>query len=95
VLFYQATLWRFLLGTPAYNLDPDNNPITQRHRIAEKFVSWSDETPSLDIILEAITLYWVTNTFPTSIWNYREVSIAPAEVSSSSSDYHAMVDTSL
>ncbi|TKA68166.1 hypothetical protein B0A49_06294 [Cryomyces minteri] len=39
--------------------------------IGEKFRDWSDTTPSLDQILEAITLYWLTETFPRAIYPYR------------------------
>lgn len=43
-------------------------------RIGEKFLVWSDEDPSIDTILDDITLYWLTSTFPRSIYTYREVS---------------------
>lgn len=42
-------------------------------RIGEKFIEWSDETPSLDEILDDITLYWFTETFPRCIYAYRPV----------------------
>ena len=45
-------------------------------RIGEKFLDWSDEDPPLDVILEAVILYWLTETFPTSIYSYRQVRIA-------------------
>lgn len=34
---------------------------------------WSHDetTPSLDTILANITLYWITRTFPTSLYHYR------------------------
>ncbi len=39
----------------------------------EKFLVWSDPstTPSLDQILGNISLYYLTETFPTSIYHYR------------------------
>jgi hypothetical protein len=40
-------------------------------RIGEKFISWSDDTPPLDTILADVTLYWLTRTFPTSLYHYR------------------------
>jgi len=49
-----------------------SNPLALLAWIGEKFILWSDETPSLDIILESVTLYWLTETFPTSIYPYRE-----------------------
>jgi Fe-S-cluster formation regulator IscX/YfhJ len=49
--------------------------VAQMHiyRIGEKFRDWSDTTPSLDKILEAVTLYWLTSTFPRAIYPYRAV----------------------
>ncbi len=43
------------------------------YRIGEKFLDWSDDEPPLDTILRAVTLYWLTDTFPTSIYSYRQV----------------------
>ena len=42
-------------------------------RIGEKFLDWTDEELPLDSILIAVTLYWLTETFPTSIYSYRQV----------------------
>jgi hypothetical protein len=42
-------------------------------RIGEKFQEWTDETPSLTKILDSITLYWFTESFPRCIYTYREV----------------------
>ncbi|OBT38672.1 hypothetical protein VE00_11120 [Pseudogymnoascus sp. WSF 3629] len=49
-----------------------SNPIALLAWIAEKFIDWSDKTPPLDTILESVSLYWLTETFPTSIYPYRE-----------------------
>ena len=43
------------------------------YRIGEKFLAWTDDDPPLDTILGAVTLYWLTETFPTSIYQYRQV----------------------
>lgn len=43
-------------------------------RIGEKFLEWTDETPSLHEILASVSLYWLTDTFPRAIYPYREVS---------------------
>lgn len=40
-------------------------------RIGEKFLEWSDQTPSLDEILTNVSLYWFTNSFPRSIYPYQ------------------------
>lgn len=51
-----------------------SNPLALLAWIGEKFCEWSDHDPSLDTILEAVTLYWLTETFPRAIYTYREVS---------------------
>lgn len=50
-----------------------SNPISLLAWIGEKMLAWSHDetTPSLDIILANITLYWITHTFPTSLYHYR------------------------
>ena len=48
------------------------NPLALLAWIGEKFLEWTDEDPSLDTILEAISLYWFTETFPRCIYPYRE-----------------------
>jgi microsomal epoxide hydrolase len=47
------------------------SPLALLAWIGEKFLEWSDETPDLHVILEAVTLYWLTDTFPRSIYTYR------------------------
>jgi microsomal epoxide hydrolase len=42
-------------------------------RIGEKFLEWTDESPSLDTILTNISLYWFTGGFPTSLYPYRQL----------------------
>lgn len=43
------------------------------YRIGEKFLQWSDTSPPLDDILDSVTLYWFTDSFPRSIYPYRQV----------------------
>jgi len=50
-----------------------SSPVALLAWIGEKFLVWSDEDPDLDKILESVTLYWLTETFPTSIYPYRAV----------------------
>jgi microsomal epoxide hydrolase len=50
-----------------------SSPIALLSWIGEKFLAWSDEDPELEKILESVTLYWLTETFPTSIYPYRGV----------------------
>lgn len=48
-------------------------PLPRSIRISEKFLSWSDTdtSPSLELILSNITLYWLTGTSSTSLYHYR------------------------
>lgn len=49
------------------------SPIALLAWIGEKFLAWTDQDPSVDTILESVTLYWLTDTFPTAIYSYRAV----------------------
>ena len=51
-----------------------SSPIALLAWIGEKFLAWTDKDPSVDTILESVTLYWLTDTFPTVIYSYRAVS---------------------
>lgn len=48
---------------------------TATHRIGEKFLEWADDPIAPDDILESVTLYWLTETFPRAIYAYRQVSV--------------------
>ncbi|KAG9188544.1 microsomal epoxide hydrolase [Alternaria panax] len=50
-----------------------SNPLALLAWIGEKFLHWTDEDPSLDTILTDISLYWFTESFPRSIYPYREL----------------------
>ncbi|KAK5102725.1 hypothetical protein LTS08_003525 [Lithohypha guttulata] len=50
----------------------DSSPIALLAWIGEKFITWTDTTPSLEQILDSITLYWFTHSFPRCIYPYRE-----------------------
>jgi microsomal epoxide hydrolase len=52
-----------------------SSPLALLSWIGEKFLQWTDDdtTPSLNTILESVTLYWFTETFPHSIYPYREL----------------------
>lgn len=47
------------------------SPLALLAWIGEKFLEWSDEDPALDTILESVSLYWFTHTFPRCIYPYR------------------------
>lgn len=54
------------------------SPVALLAWVGEKFLEWSDEDPRMDEILTSLTLYWVTSTFESSIYMYKDVSLAPA-----------------
>ncbi|TKA36752.1 hypothetical protein B0A54_11622 [Friedmanniomyces endolithicus] len=41
-------------------------------KVGEKFLQWSDESPPVDEILDSVTLYWFTDSFPRAIYPYRQ-----------------------
>jgi hypothetical protein len=41
-------------------------------RVGEKFIQWTDKTPPIDDILDSVTLYWFTESFPRAIYGYRQ-----------------------
>ena len=49
------------------------SPLALLAWIGEKFLDWTDHDPSLEDILESVTLYWLTNCFATSLWPYRQL----------------------
>lgn len=51
----------------------DSSPVALLAWIGEKFLSWSDDDPSLDQILESVTLYWFTQSMSRGIYPYRGV----------------------
>lgn len=48
------------------------NPVALLAWIGEKFLDWPDGPLPLYTILESVSLYWFTETFPRSIYHYRE-----------------------
>lgn len=56
-------------STPLQKPKPNTFPF----RIAEKFDTWTDETPPLDDILDSVTLYWHTQSFARCIFPYRHL----------------------
>lgn len=49
------------------------SPLALLAWIGEKFLEWVDEPLSRDQILDGVTLYWLTSTFPRSIYPYRQL----------------------
>lgn len=50
-----------------------SSPVALLAWLAEKFLEWTDADPSTEDILEKVALYWFTETFPSSIYPYREI----------------------
>ena len=50
-----------------------SNSISLLAWIGEKFLSWSDEDPPIDVILESVSLYWFTDCAATSLYPYRHL----------------------
>jgi len=49
------------------------SPLALLAWLGEKFLAWTDRDPPLEDILRAVTMWWITGTFPTSIYAYREI----------------------
>lgn len=47
----------------------DGKNFLNNHR---RFLQWTDESPSIDDILDSVTLYWFTDPFPRAICPYRQ-----------------------
>ncbi|GME56369.1 Alpha/beta hydrolase fold-1 [Neofusicoccum parvum] len=47
------------------------SPLALLAWIGEKFWTWTDAPPSVADVLDSVSLYWLTATFPTSIYTYR------------------------
>ncbi|GFG15833.1 putative epoxide hydrolase [Aspergillus lentulus] len=50
-----------------------SNPLSLLAWVGEKYLEWSEEDPDLHTILETVTLYWVTQTLPSSLYHYRQL----------------------
>ncbi|KAH7133922.1 Alpha/Beta hydrolase protein [Dactylonectria macrodidyma] len=49
-----------------------SSPLALLAWIGEKYLTWTDATPSMDEILSSVTLYWLTETFARAIYPYRQ-----------------------
>ncbi|KAJ5161109.1 Isopenicillin N synthase [Penicillium capsulatum] len=78
-----ARMQEFRMMGAGYMVEHGTRPSTIGHAIStspmallawvgEKFLEWVDEPLPLDHILESITLYWLTETFPRSLYSYRQ-----------------------
>lgn len=49
-----------------------SSPIALLSWVGEKMIQWTDKTPAIDEILDSVTLYWFTQSFPRAIYPYRQ-----------------------
>ena len=62
-----------------------SSPLALLAWIGEKFLVWSDVDPSLETILESVTLYWFTESMGRGIFPYRGVSVSSCYIEGASS----------
>ncbi|KAB8360950.1 hypothetical protein FH972_024682 [Carpinus fangiana] len=65
-----------------------SSPVALLAWIAEKFIAWSDVSPSQTDILDSVTLYWLTQSFPRAIYPYRGSVRQPRDYFSKDSVFH-------
>ncbi len=63
-----------------------SSPLALLTWIGEKYLEWTDEDPSTEEILRAVSLYWLTDTFPRAIYPYRAYFGSKAQANQSSDD---------
>lgn len=61
--------------TATIGLTLSSSPLALLSWIGEKFLEWTDEDPSVDEILDSVSLYWLTETYARCIYPYRSVSL--------------------
>ncbi|KAL2838757.1 Alpha/Beta hydrolase protein [Aspergillus pseudodeflectus] len=60
-----------------------SSPLALLAWIGEKYLEWPDAPLSSETILELVTLYWLTDTYPRAIYPYRENTLAPRDATAS------------
>ncbi|THY26078.1 alpha/beta-hydrolase [Aureobasidium pullulans] len=48
-----------------------SNPVALLAWIGEKYLAWTEEDPPMSLILESVSLYWLTQCAATCLWPYR------------------------
>ncbi|TGZ82535.1 alpha/beta-hydrolase [Ascodesmis nigricans] len=49
------------------------SPLALLAWVGEKYLDWTELDPPIESILELVSLYWFTETYPTSIYAYRQI----------------------
>lgn len=70
VLFFRRVLWLCWLGE--LSICQPMAYTDSYCRIGEKLQAWTAETPSVEELLDSVTLYWLTESFPRAIFPYRQ-----------------------
>ncbi|CAD0115021.1 unnamed protein product, partial [Aureobasidium uvarum] len=55
-----------------------SNPVALLAWIGDKFLAWTEEDPPISLILESVSLYWLTRCAVSCLWPYRIVSESPS-----------------
>ncbi|RSM00243.1 hypothetical protein CDV31_011864 [Fusarium ambrosium] len=50
-----------------------SSPVALLAWIGEKMIEWPDQTPTLDLVLTNVCLYWFSGCLPMSLWSYRQM----------------------
>lgn len=50
-----------------------SSPLALLAWVAEKYLDWTDEDPSVEFVLEMASLWWLAGCYPTSIYPYRQL----------------------
>lgn len=58
---------------PTLTYYKDHTMSHNNHRCGKNFLDWVNDSLPLDTILEFVSLYWFTKSFPRAIYPYREV----------------------
>lgn len=66
----RQVLWRYWLGE--YSVPWSMANADPCRRVGEKLQAWTAETPSVEELLDSVTLYWLTESFPRAIFPYRQ-----------------------
>lgn len=64
-----------------------SSPLALLAWIGEKFLDWCEQPPALETILDAVSLYWFTETFPRSIFPYRNNGSPPSTMHGSPENF--------
>ncbi|WXC56089.1 hypothetical protein SNK03_002026 [Fusarium graminearum] len=75
--FTRGSAYAFTHGTKpsTIGLVLSTSPLALLTWIGEKFRDWTDIEPPIDETLTSVSLYWLTDTYPTSIYAYRHMPV--------------------